>query len=91
VLPALGDAHRDGTRFADPDRFDIRRETRGHVAFGHGIHYCLGAPLARLEGRIALRSLLERAPDLAIDADPAALAWRTGMLIRGPERLPVRW
>jgi cytochrome P450 len=91
VLPVIGDADRDEARFPDALRFDIRRETGGHMAFGHGIHYCLGAPLARLEGRIAIRSLLQRAPGLALDADPAALAWRTGMLIRGPRRLPIRW
>ncbi|MEU9009019.1 cytochrome P450 [Streptomyces sp. NPDC048479] len=91
VLIALADADRDPARFADPDRFDIRRDGRGHLAFGHGIHYCLGAPLARLEARIAIRSLLERCPDLALDAHPAALTWRTGMLIRGPESLPVTW
>jgi cytochrome P450 len=91
VLPAVGDADRDAAHFPEPQRFDIRRETGGHLAFGHGIHYCLGAPLARVEGRIAIRSLLERAPALALDADPAALAWRSGMMIRGPRRLPVRW
>ncbi|MGW1073401.1 cytochrome P450 family protein [Streptomyces sp. NPDC002537] len=91
VLPVLADADRDPARFPEPDRFDIRRDARGHVAFGHGIHYCLGAPLARLEARIAIRSLLERFPDLALDVHPAALAWRQGMLIRGPERVPVRF
>ncbi|MER0449104.1 cytochrome P450 [Streptomyces sp. Edi4] len=91
VLVALADADRDPARFADPDRFDIRRDARGHVAFGHGIHYCLGAPLARLEARIAVRALLERCPGLALDIHPAALPWRTGMMMRGPERLPVRW
>ncbi|MEV4332031.1 cytochrome P450 [Streptomyces sp. NPDC049597] len=91
VLVALADADRDPARYPEPDRFDIRRDTRGHLAFGHGIHFCLGAPLARLEARVAIRSLLERCPDLALDAHPAALAWRTGMLIRGPESLPVRW
>ncbi|MDT0322187.1 cytochrome P450 family protein [Streptomyces millisiae] len=91
VLPALADADRDPARFPDPNRFDIRRDTGGHLAFGHGIHYCLGAPLARLEGRIALRALLERAPDLALDADPAAVPWHPGILIRGPLHLPIRW
>lgn len=91
VLVAIADADRDPARFPDPARFDIRRDARGHLAFGHGVHYCLGAPLARLEARVAIRSLLERCPDLALDAHPAALPWRTGMLIRGPERLPVRW
>ncbi|MCQ4043126.1 cytochrome P450 [Streptantibioticus rubrisoli] len=91
VLVALADADRDPDRFPEPNRFDIRRPAGGHIAFGHGIHYCLGAPLARLEARIAIRTLLERCPDLALDADPAALAWRDGMLIRGPRRLPVRF
>jgi len=91
VLIAMADADRDPSRFARPDRFDIRRDTRGHIAFGHGIHYCVGAPLARLEARIALRSLLERCPDLALDIAPAAITWRTGVLIRGPRTLPVRW
>ncbi|MFF3981711.1 cytochrome P450 [Streptomyces sp. NPDC001828] len=91
VLVALADADRDPARYAEPDRFDIRRDARGHVAFGHGIHYCLGAPLARLEARIAVRTLLERCPELALDIHPAALRWRTGMMMRGPERLPVRW
>ncbi|MEU8674533.1 cytochrome P450 [Streptomyces sp. NPDC048560] len=91
VLVAMADANRDPARYEDPDRFDITRDARGHVAFGHGIHYCLGAPLARIEARIAIRSLLERCPELRLDADAAKLRWRTGMLIRGPLSLPVRW
>ncbi|MFG2140784.1 cytochrome P450 [Streptomyces sp. NPDC048650] len=91
VLIVLASASRDPERFADADDFDITREARGHVAFGHGIHFCLGAPLARLEARVALRALLDRCPDLALDCEPADLIWRTGMLIRGTERLPVRW
>ncbi|MFD3696978.1 cytochrome P450 [Streptomyces sp. NPDC058646] len=91
VLIAMADADRDPSRFQEPDRFDIRRDARGHIAFGHGLHHCLGAPLARLEGRIALRSLLERFPDLAGEADEATLAWVPGMLIRGVRELPVRW
>lgn len=91
VLIAMADADRDPARFEDPDRFDIRRDARGHIAFGHGLHYCLGAPLARMEGRIALRSLLERFPGLDGDSDEAKLAWVPGMLIRGVRELPVRW
>ena len=91
VLVAIADANRDPARFPEPDRFDIRRDVRGHVSFGHGIHYCVGAPLARLEARIALRGLIDRFPDLALDADPTELPWRGGQLIRGPETLPVRW
>ena len=91
VLIAMADADRDPARFPDPDRFDIRRHAAGHIAFGHGIHYCLGAPLARLEARVAIGSLLRRCPDLELDARPAALTWRPGMLIRGPQSLPVRF
>ncbi|MFH9243973.1 cytochrome P450 [Streptomyces lydicus] len=91
ILVALASASRDPERYSAADDFDITRDARGHAAFGHGIHFCLGAPLARLEARIALRSLLERCPDLALDVDPGALTWRTGMLIRGTEQLPVRW
>ncbi|MET9873666.1 cytochrome P450 [Actinacidiphila glaucinigra] len=91
VLVALAAADRDPGRFPEADRFDIRRDTRGHVAFGHGLHFCLGAPLARLEGRVAVRALLERCPDLALDADPVKLDWLPGMLMRGVRRLPVRF
>ncbi|MFF1519381.1 cytochrome P450 [Streptomyces sp. NPDC058305] len=89
VMIGLTAADRDGTRYPAPDRFDIRREARGHIAFGHGIHYCLGAPLARLEARVALGSLLERCPDLALDGPPSG--WLPGMLMRGARRMPVRW
>ncbi|MCQ4084671.1 cytochrome P450 [Streptomyces sp. RB6PN25] len=90
VLVVIAAADRDPGRFPAPDEFDIHRPAGGHLAFGHGIHYCLGAPLARLEGRIAVRSLLERFPRLALDADPATLGWRSGALIRGVRSLPVR-
>ncbi|KOG32876.1 cytochrome P450 family protein [Streptomyces resistomycificus] len=89
VMIGLTAADRDGSRYPAPDRFDIRRDTRGHLAFGHGIHFCLGAPLARLEARTAIRTLLERAPGLALDGQPGD--WLPGMLMRGLRRLPVRW
>ncbi|WP_245697922.1 cytochrome P450, partial [Streptomyces phaeochromogenes] len=89
VMVGLTAADRDGVRYPAPDRFDIRRDARGHVAFGHGIHYCLGAPLARLEARVALRALLTRCPDLALDG-PAG-GWLPGMLMRGVRTLPLRW
>ncbi|WP_395372984.1 cytochrome P450 [Streptomyces tubercidicus] len=91
VLPVIADSGRDPLRFDDPARFDITRDARGHVAFGHGIHFCLGAPLARLEARIAVRTLLERCPKLELDAHPADLSWRLGALLRGPRQLPIRW
>ncbi|BBC92711.1 cytochrome P450 family protein [Streptomyces griseofuscus] len=89
VMIGLTAAQRDGARFPAPDRFDIRRDTRGHLAFGHGLHYCLGAPLARLEGRIALSTLLDRVPGLALDGPHDE--WLPGMLMRGLRSLPVRW
>ncbi|MET9925172.1 MULTISPECIES: cytochrome P450 [unclassified Streptomyces] len=91
VLVAMSDANRDPARYPDGSRFDITRDARGHIAFGHGIHYCLGAPLARIEARVAIRSLLERCPELRLTADPATLDWRTGLLMRGPLSLPVAW
>lgn len=89
VLIGLAGADRDGSRYAAPDRFDIHRDTRGHLAFGHGIHFCLGAPLARLEARTALHTLLRSAPALALDGPPGE--WLPGMLIRGMRSLPLRW
>ncbi|WP_030348737.1 cytochrome P450 family protein [Streptomyces sp. NRRL S-1022] len=89
VLIGLTAADRDTARYAEPDTFDIRRDTRGHLAFGHGIHYCLGAPLARLEGRVAIGTLLDRVPGLALDGEPGE--WLPGLLMRGVRTLPVRW
>ncbi|WP_345620724.1 cytochrome P450 [Streptomyces ziwulingensis] len=91
VLVIVADADRDPARFPDPGTFDIRRSGQGHLAFGHGIHHCLGAPLARLEARIAVRALLERFPRLRLDTTTGAPSWRAGMLVRGPRSLPVRW
>ncbi|MGW1814919.1 cytochrome P450 family protein [Streptomyces sp. NPDC002125] len=91
VLVALGSGDRDPGRYPAPDTFDIRREARGHLAFGHGIHFCLGAPLARMEGRIAVRALLERCPGLERDPDGGEPDWLPGLLLRGVRHLPVRW
>nr|WP_246204068.1 cytochrome P450 [Streptomyces tailanensis] len=91
VLVAVAAANRDKHRFDVPERFDIQRNSQGHLAFGHGIHYCLGAPLARMEGVIAIRSLLKRCPDLALNAESDELNWLPGSLLRGVRRLPVRW
>lgn len=91
VLLSLAAANRDPRRFPEPDRLDLGRDTSGHLALGHGIHYCLGAPLARLETEIALSALLERLPDLALDADPAELRWRPSLRARGLLALPVTY
>jgi cytochrome P450/4-hydroxybenzoate polyprenyltransferase len=81
--------NRDAERFPEPDQLDIRRNPCPHLTFGHGIHFCLGAPLARLDGRIALRTLVERSPGLRL-ADPAQVKWRSHPILRGLERLPLQ-
>ncbi|MEV8533836.1 cytochrome P450 [Streptomyces sp. NPDC051211] len=88
VLIASAIADRDPARFPDPDRLDITRQDNAHLAFGHGIHYCLGAPLARLEGQIAIGTALRRLPGLALAVAPDEIRWRPGGL-RGPLSLPV--
>jgi cytochrome P450 len=90
VLVSLAGADRDPARYADPERLDLGRDSGGHVAFGHGIHYCLGAPLARLEAEIAFGGLLERYGDMALAVSPDELRWRPSTLIHGLEALPVR-
>lgn len=86
----LGAANRDPEAFAEPDRLDLARSDNRHVSFGLGVHFCLGAGLARLEAQLALTGLLARAPRLALAADDDALAWRPGWLLRGLAALPVR-
>ncbi|PWI46044.1 cytochrome P450 [Streptomyces sp. ICBB 8177] len=89
VLVVLAAADRDPERFAGPDTLDLARRDNPHLGFGHGIHYCLGAPLARLEGRTALAQLLTRLPDLQLAQDPDDLRWRGGLIMRGLRTLPV--
>jgi cytochrome P450 len=89
VLPFLSAANRDPRQFTDADRLDLARSPNRHLAFGWGIHFCLGAPLARLEASLAFRSLLERVPHLALaDAQPR---WRPWLFFRALEVLRVRW
>jgi cytochrome P450 len=91
VLVVLAAADRDPARFTEPDTLDLSRRDNQHLGYGHGIHYCLGAPLARLEGRTALETLLRRLPDLQLAAEPADLRWRGGLIMRGLRELPVRF
>ncbi|WP_344524304.1 cytochrome P450 [Streptomyces albiaxialis] len=91
VLVVLAAADRDPAKFADPDRLDLTRRDNQHLGYGHGIHYCLGAPLARLEGQTALATLLRRLPDLRLAADPEELRWRGGLIMRGLRTLPVEF
>jgi cytochrome P450 len=90
VLPATSSANRDPARFPDPDRLDLGRDTSGHVAFGHGVHHCLGAPLARMEAEVALGALLARYPEISLAVPRQELRWRPVSLMNGLESLPVR-
>jgi cytochrome P450 len=87
IFALLNAANRDPAAFADADRFDPRRSPNRHLTFGHGIHFCLGAPLARLEGRIALQQLARRFPRLALAG--GAPDWVDSLVLRGLVRLPV--
>jgi cytochrome P450 len=90
VLPVIGSANRDSQQFPDAARFDITRDPNPHIAFGHGIHFCLGAPLARLEARIAVSDLLARLNGFELaSAEP----WepRKALHVHGPTRLPIRF
>jgi cytochrome P450 len=90
VLPVMGAANRDPRQFPDANRLDIRRDPNPHIAFGHGIHACLGAPLARLEARIALGDFLERVDTFELASNEP---WepRKALQVLGPTRLPIRF
>ncbi|GAA1134566.1 MULTISPECIES: cytochrome P450 family protein [Streptomyces violaceusniger group] len=91
VLVVLAAADRDPERFAEPDVLDLTRRDNQHLGYGHGIHYCLGAPLARLEAQTAIATLLRRLPGLRLAEDPDDLRWRGGLIMRGLRTLPVTW
>jgi cytochrome P450 len=91
VLIAPGAANRDPERFPDPDRLDLDRGAGGHLAFGHGIHRCLGAPLARAEAELALRAVISRFADIRPAIPAEELRWRHTRLMRGLASLPLTW
>ena len=91
VLASLIGANRDPEVFENPDAFDIRRNPNRHMAFGYGLHYCLGAPLARMEGAIAINTLLRRLPNLQLAVDPRDIEWNESLLLRSMKALPVRF
>ncbi|GAB3836042.1 cytochrome P450 family protein [Dactylosporangium cerinum] len=88
VVAWLAAANRDERIFAEPDRFDVHRSPNPHLTFGHGIHFCVGAPLARLEAKIAMGMLLDRYRDVTVDAD-APIAFRNPWVMISPTRLPL--
>ena len=89
VLAVIGSANRDANYFDNPDSLDVTRENNKHLAFGHGVHFCLGASLARLEGQIAMSTLVQRMPNLRLSIAPDQIRWRSGFILRGLEALPV--
>lgn len=89
VVTLLAAANRDPEAFPDPDRFDITREGRGHVTFGHGIHFCVGAPLSRIEGRIAFEEIIRRLPPFSRASE--RVEWTTALGLRGLRSLPLRF
>lgn len=89
IVCLLGSANRDEDQFPDPDRFDIERDSQGGIAFGQGIHFCLGVTLARMEGRIGLEALLSRFQGFS--RLPGSIAWNQSITVRGPTTLPVRF
>jgi len=89
VLPILSSANRDVNEFINPDLFDITRDSRKHLAFGRGVHVCLGAPLARIEGQEIVKQLLSKFPKITLNAKVNELVWRKDVALRGLEALPV--
>jgi cytochrome P450 len=90
VIPAIASADWDPARFPDPDRLDLGRDASGHIAFGHGVHHCLGAPLARMEAEVALGALLTRFPRITLAVPSSELRLRPVSLMNGLDSLPVR-
>jgi cytochrome P450 len=91
VMVSVAAANRDDRVFAEPERIDLTRSPAPHIAFGHGAHHCVGAQLARMELQVALGTLLRRLPTLRLAVPETELRWKSGMLVRGPEELPVAW
>jgi len=91
VVVAVAEANRDAAHFAAPDALDISRSETGHLAFGHGIHQCLGQQLARIEMRVGYAALLQRFPDLRLAIAPQDVPLRSDMAVYGVHRLPVAW
>ncbi|MGI8649586.1 MAG: cytochrome P450 [Rubrobacter sp.] len=92
ILVLLGSANRDGAVFENPDAFDVRtKNAKKHLSFSQGVHFCLGAPLARLEMKIALQQLTERLPDLRLAPEDQSLTFNSNISFRGPGELYAKW
>ena len=91
VMPLFGTANRDPSVFANPDRLDVTRDAAGHLAFGAGVHHCLGAQLARVELQEAFRGLIGRLPGLRLAVPARDLEFKPGMAIHSLGELPILW
>jgi cytochrome P450 len=89
IFAMINAADRDPAVFAAPERFDVARDDTRHLAFGLGMHFCIGAPLARLEGQIAFETLLRRLPNMALDL--AAPEWSDSLILRGIKSIPIAY
>jgi cytochrome P450 PksS len=91
ILRVIGSANRDETAFDKPNKLEITREPNKHLSFGQGIHFCLRAPLARMEAQIAFTTLLGRLPELRLRNPAHSLRWRPSIFLRGLASLPVKF
>ncbi|MEU5527633.1 cytochrome P450 [Micromonospora chersina] len=91
VVVNIAAANRDDAVFTDADRLDLTRQVNPHLGFGHGVHHCVGAQLARMELRVVLETLLDRAPGLRLAVPVEELTWKSGLLVRGLQAMPVAW
>lgn len=91
VVVSISSANRDGTVFAEPDRLDLTRQANPHLGFGHGVHHCIGAQLARMELQVVLETLITRTPGLRLAVPESELTWKSGLLVRGLLAMPVSW
>jgi cytochrome P450 len=89
IIISLNSANHDPEHVKNPELFDITRDKSQHLAFGKGIHLCLGAPLARLEGEVAISSLIMKFPNMKLAVSKDHLEWRPGMIVRGVKELPL--
>ncbi|MFG3703469.1 cytochrome P450 [Micromonospora sp. NPDC047670] len=91
VMVSIPSANRDETVFAEPDRLDLTRQANPHLGFGHGVHHCIGAQLARMELQVVLETLVDRTPGLRLAVPEPELTWKSGLLVRGLVAMPVSW
>ncbi|MEU6072884.1 cytochrome P450 [Micromonospora sp. NPDC047074] len=91
VVVSIASANRDETVFAEPDRLDVARQANPHLGFGHGVHHCVGAQLARMELQVVLETLIARVPGLRLAVPESELTWKSGLLVRGLVAMPVSW